>query len=118
MMVEINTLISSCLLCSNSKELGNDFKGHAFRLRNFQENEQQGYNAHNCIDPKNTSEADRAQHQREGVGHNDVSNPPCEGTDRYANTTNMGWKNLCTENIGDGAKAHNKEAEVDNNTYG
>ena len=118
MMVENNALISGCLLCPNSKELGNDFKRHAFRLRNFQENEHQGYNAHNCIGPKNTCETDRAQHHWEGVGDDDVSNPHREGTDCYAHTTDTGRENLCAENIGDGTKAHNKEAEVGNNTYG
>lgn len=106
------------LLSTNWEELGNYFKWHTLGFRDFHENKHPWYEAHNRIQTKNTSEANGFEHHWECVGDNDVTYPKCEGTYGNAEATNSGGEDLCTENVGDWPKPHDKEAEVENNTNG
>lgn len=106
------------LLCPHGKELGNDLKGHSLCFRNLKEHKHKSNGAENGVDAENSSKAKGVEHHRKGVRDDDVSDPESEGTDGDAQATDPGWENLCTEDVGDGAKTHHEAAEVDDDTGG
>lgn len=106
------------LLCTDGEELGDDFQGHSLCLRNLEVDKHPWNDTHDGVEAKDSGEADGVEHERERVGHDDVTDPESEGADGDAEASHPSREDLGAEDVWDWAESHDKGAEVGHDTEG
>lgn len=108
--------LSFSLPCTHIEELTDNFKGHALCFRYLEINKEPRDDANHGIDAKYSGEPYRGEQSWERVRDNDISKPEGKRTYGNAKATDTSREDFRAEDIWNGAKTHDKAAEVDYNT--
>lgn len=108
----------SSLSCSDSKELGNHFKRHAFGFRNLQKDENPRDDTDHAIDAEDASQPYWTKHDGQCVGDDDVTYPEKQWADGNAEATDPCGEDLRAKDVWDGSIRHDEAAEVDHDAHG